>query len=110
MKSKIFKIPADNISEFIPGIGGCICSDKVTVEGLSVGYMSCDQPDFKGDSGWRIFSGTEDQDYVDNPDNSAIYDLNTITNYDKAIIKYLDLPVGSELDRISETNEFKLVE
>jgi hypothetical protein len=46
------------------------------------------------DSGWRFFSGAEGQDYADNPDNFALYDVNTIANYDLTIIPYLDQPVG----------------
>lgn len=33
MKNKNFKIPADKIIQVIPPKGGCIASDKITVEG-----------------------------------------------------------------------------
>ena len=61
------------------------------------------------DSGWQFFSGTEDQDYLDNTDNSAIYSVNTIANYDPAIIPYLDLPYGIELERIDGTDKFQVI-
>jgi len=84
-----------------------MATDKITVKGELVDFMYREQPDFDSDSGWRFLSGTENQDYVDNADNWAIYDTNTIANYDKAIIPYLDLPIGTELERISETVKFK---
>jgi Protein of unknown function (DUF2185) len=34
-----------------------------------------------------------------NPDNWALYDVNTIANYDPTIIPYLDSPVGSAFGR-----------
>lgn len=104
---KIFKIKAENIKQLIQPIGGCMATDKITVNGELVDFMYREQPDFDSDSGWRFLSGTETQDYADNADNWSIYDTNTIANYDKAIIPYLDLPIGTELDRIKGTDKFK---
>lgn len=104
---KTFKIKGENIKQLIQSIGGCMATDKITVNGELVDFMYREQPDFDSDSGWRFISGTETQDYVDNADNWAIYDTNTIANYDKAIIPYLDLPIGTELERITGTDKFK---
>lgn len=97
MSEKKFKIREDQIVNLIEPIGGCIASDKITVEGLNIGYMYREEPSFEFDSGWRFFSGTENQDYVDDPENSMIYKVNTIVNYDKTIIPYLTLPIGTSL-------------
>jgi hypothetical protein len=99
MTVKKFGITADNIKNLIKPIGACYASDKITVDGLPVRYMYRDQPQFDVDSGWRFFSGTETQEYIDNPDNLMIYDVNTIVNYDQSVIPYLDMPIGSELER-----------
>ena len=47
------------------------------------------------DSGWAFLAGDENYDYMANADNHAIYDVNTIANYDPEIIPLLDAPVGS---------------
>lgn len=47
------------------------------------------------DSGWAFLAGDENDDYMANNRNRAISDLNTIANYDAAIIPLLDAPVGS---------------
>ena len=107
--NKNFKLRADQIVQLIESMGGCIATDKITVEGELVDYMVRDEPDNEMDSGWQFFSGTEDQDYVDDPNNSEIYDVNTIANYDKAIIPYLDLPVGTQLERIRGTDKFQII-
>jgi hypothetical protein len=106
---KIYKIPAAKIIQLIESIGSCVASDKITVNGELVGYMYREEPDFETDSGWRFFSGHESQDYVDNPENLAIYNVNTIVNYDEAIVPFLNLPIGSELVRTKEDTVFQII-
>lgn len=108
MKEKNFKLAKEEIKTLIQPIGSCFASDKITVDGLLIGYMYRDNPDFEEDSGWKFFSGTEDQEYVDNPDNLAIYDVNTIANYDPSIIPFIEFPVGSELEK-KKNNKFELL-
>ena len=58
MPEKRFKIPGDQIKRLIPNMGGCFASDRVTVDGIKVGYMYREEPDKDLDSGWRFFSET----------------------------------------------------
>jgi hypothetical protein len=110
MTAKNFKIDGHDIKQLIQPIGGCMATDKITVNGELVDFMYRDTPDFKNDSGWRFLSGTESQEYADNANNWAIYDVNTIANYDPSIIDYLESPIGTELERIKGTNKFRTVE
>jgi len=107
--SKKYKLSKEQIINLATGYGGCLASDKITVDGDEVGFMYREEPCFDEDSGWRFLAGTEDEEYMDNPDNTAIYDVNTIANYDRAIIAYLHLPVGLELQRIEGTDEFEII-
>ncbi|MBT1702287.1 DUF2185 domain-containing protein [Chryseosolibacter indicus] len=107
MTTKKFKINGRDIKQLIQPMGGCMATDKITVEGELVDYMYRETPDFNSDSGWRFLSGTESQEYADNANHWAIYDVNTIANYDPSIIDYLDSPVGTELQRIKGTNTFR---
>lgn len=109
MTTKNFKIRANEFIDLVPPMGSCFATDKITVEGMKVGYMYREEPDEKWDSGWRFFSGTEDQEYVDDPNKTMIYNVNTIANYDRAIIPYLKLPFGTELERIENTDEFQAI-
>ena len=106
---KKFKLRADQIIQLIEPMGGCIATDKITVEGELVDYMIREEPNNDLDSGWQFFSGSEDQDYLDDTDNSTVYDVNTIANYDRAIIPYLDLPIGTQLERIRGTEKFQII-
>lgn len=107
--SKLFKLRADQITQIIPPMGGCFATDKITVQGELVVFMCREEIEFESDRGWRFFSGTEDQNYVDDSHNTMIYDVNTIANYDKAIIPYLNLPVGTELERVRGTDDFNII-
>lgn len=100
--AKQFRLKAEEIRRLLPPIGGCFASDRITVDGCRVGLMFRDEPDFAADSGWRFVAGDESDEYMDDPSNHAIYDVNTIANYDPAIIPYLDADVGSELKRMGD--------
>jgi|SRR5688572_1539871 len=104
---KAFKIPGDQILRLIPNMGSCIASDRITVDGARIGYMYREQPDNDVDCGWRFLSGDESQEYADTPDNFAIYEVNTICNYDPAIIPLLDAPFGSAFGRVPGTDGFE---
>lgn len=110
MTSKVFKLRADEIKPLAPGRGSCIATDMITVHGEKVGYMYREDPDPENaaDSGWRFFSGTEDDEYANDPSNLQVYDVNTIANYDPEIIPFLDAPVPSAFARDGDTG--KLVE
>jgi hypothetical protein len=107
MSKKAFRIPADQIKKLVPPMGGCIATDEITVEGKKVGYMYRQPPDSEADSGWRFFSGEESQEYVDDPANLQVYDVNTICNYDPDIIPYLQEEPGTFLGRVPGQRHFE---
>lgn len=78
------------------GEAGCIASNRITVDGMKVGYLYREDPSSSSfpDSGWRFFSGDEDEEYTNDPNNFNIFDLNTICNYDTNIISLLESPIG----------------
>ncbi len=100
---KSFRLSADEIQPMATGYGAGLATDHITVDGKKVGYMYREEPDRPEDSGWRFFSGEESQAYVDDPENTMIYDVNTIANYDPAIIPFLDAPPGSEFGRVGDS-------
>ena len=109
--SKNFKIAAQNIKQLLRrSLGAGMATDKIVVGGEFVDYMYRESPNSEIDSGWRFMSGTENQDYVDNPDNWAYYDLNTISNYDHSIIPFLEYPIGTKLERIKGTENYRNLE
>jgi hypothetical protein len=110
MCAKKFKLRADEIRQLAPGHGACMATDEITVEGLEVAFMYRESPADPRDSGWRFFAGTESQEYLDDPENSSLYDVNTIANYDPTIMPYLDAAVGSAFARKTPRGPFSLTD
>ena len=110
MSNKTFKLSADQIKPLVPSMGSCIATDMITVDGYPVGFMYREEPTDRFDSGWRFMSGLEEQEYMDNPGNLEMYDVNTIANYDPGIMACLDAPIGCAFERDAVTGEFSLVE
>nr|WP_202126988.1 DUF2185 domain-containing protein [Cupriavidus sp. SW-Y-13] len=92
------------------GRGGCIATDRITVDGFPVRFMYREAPNNQVDSGWRFMSGFEDDAYMDNAKNHGAYDINTIANYDPSIIPFLDAPVGSVFEKHPESEQFLAVQ
>ena len=102
ISEKKWFIKPSEIKELIKWKGpeGCFATDRIMVDGCKVGYMYREEPD-EGvpDSGWRFTAGDESDEYMDNPDNSGIYALNTVANSDPDIIPFLKAPYGSSFIR-----------
>lgn len=107
--NKNFLIKGEAIQRLIPNMGGCFASDRITVDGLPVGYMYREEPDNDIDSGWRFLSGDESQDYIDNAEHLGIYEVNTICNYSPDIIPHLNSDFGAAFERDRKTHLFVAV-
>jgi hypothetical protein len=66
-------------------LGYIIASRDVTENGKHVGYLYREEPDNENDSGWRVFSGEETQEYADDPANFAMYNASTIVDLEPSI-------------------------
>ena len=97
--TKAFRLSRAEMKPLAVGYGGCVATDRITVDGQLVGSMVRDEPQDPADSGWSFMAGTESQDYIDDFANAGVYDVNTIANYDPEIVPFLDAPVGSRFVR-----------
>ncbi|HEX8666911.1 MAG TPA: DUF2185 domain-containing protein [Allosphingosinicella sp.] len=97
--TKDFRLSADQSRPLATGRGGAIASDRITVDGQPVGYMYRTAPHNQLDSGWAFLAGDETDAYMSDASNHAVYDVNTIANYDPEIIPLLDAPIGSAFIR-----------
>lgn len=104
---KEYKLKSEEIVKLIELKGSCIASDKITIDGLQIGYMYRENPSNESDSGWRFFAGNEEEEYTNNANNFGIFDLNTICNYDRTIIPYLNSEIGASFEKVY--NNFKKI-
>lgn len=102
-----YKIKPEDIKDLIPPMGYCYASDMITVDGHKVGYMHREAREDSDDSGWRFYSGLETDEYVEDEHHFMMFDLNYIANLDPAIIPYLKLRTGAELERVEGTDRFE---
>ena len=73
---------------------------------MPVGYMVREPSIRPHDSGWCFMAGDETQEYMDDPSNHAIYEVNTIANYSPDITPFLDAPPCSAFERDVQTGKF----
>jgi hypothetical protein len=108
-EDKPYKLSAAKIRPLAEGHGACIASDKITVDGHPVRFMYREQAIHAVDSGWRFLSGLESDAYMQDAANHAFYDCNTIANYDRSIVPYLESPIGSVFEKAPGAAEFARV-
>lgn len=63
---KKYKLNSSNLIQLVKPFGFATATDKITVEGRSIGYMYRDTPIGEHDTGWRFFAGDEDEEYINN--------------------------------------------
>jgi hypothetical protein len=109
MNQKKYAIPKENIKKLVLDMGGAFATDQIMVDGKKIGYMYREKPNRPDDSGWRFFSGDEDQSYVDDLSHTAIYAVNTMANYDPDIIPYLNISPPCAFEKIKGTTKYRRV-
>lgn len=78
-------------------------SKKITEEGWKVGYMERNKPYNEEDSGWAFFAGDEDDEYTSDYRNIELTRVGNVwQQWDPDIFKYIDMPAGTRLIRISK--------
>ena len=101
-RNKNFNVPKEEMKPLLSdwtGANGCLATNRIMVEGCKVGYCYREKPDDDWDSGWRFTAGDESQPYMDDPNHSGLYALNSVCNDDPDIIPLLKAPYGSAFSR-----------
>lgn len=85
----------------------CFITKDLEENNKKIRFMYKEEPNNINDSGWRFFSGDEEQDYVDDASNILLVKVSyVLNNIDKSIEKYLDSSVGSAFERNNVEDEF----
>ena len=101
-RNRNYHVKAEDMKNLLPDweeASGCIATNRITVEGCKVGYCYREKPDGDWDSGWRFNRRDESDEYMDDPNNAGIYDLNSICNDDPDIIPLLHTPAPCAFER-----------
>lgn len=81
-------------------IGYIIASSEVMNENKPIAYLYREAPDNENDSGWRVFSGYESDEYANDASNFAMYNAETVIQLSPDIVNVIaeDFPVSFERD------------
>lgn len=87
---------------------GFVLATRMLVEGgRKVRYMYREEAITNPiDSRWRFFCGDEDDEYVNDPDNIAVYDIDSILEIDGSVLPYLGCSAGVAFERYDEDTDF----
>lgn len=96
--------------EDFPPIGGLMVSKMIVDEHEKIHFMYREKRSRPEDSGWRLFSGLESDEYVDNPNNFGIYNPSTLIKIDPSIAEILlKAGVGSVFERKTDKSPWSKV-
>ncbi|HEV2550356.1 MAG TPA: DUF2185 domain-containing protein [Stellaceae bacterium] len=62
--AKQFKLAKEQIKRIVPHDGGCIASDRITIDRRPIGFMYRESPAHDADTGWRFLAGDESDAYM----------------------------------------------
>ena len=82
----------------------CVATKEISVSGRPVGFMYREEPVFDNDSGWRFFSGSEDDAYANDSANYETLPLSQILTAHPEIAPLMQQNAGAwEWDDASES-------
>lgn len=81
------------------GEKAALATERCFLPGKAVRWMYREQPDREEDSGWRLFTGEEDDDDLNNPDNTRIVRVARLLDLDPSLLEPLKGEVGTAFER-----------
>jgi hypothetical protein len=99
----------ENNFDNFPPIGGLMVSKMVVDENIKPNFMYREKRTRPEDSGWRIFTGFETEEYNNNPDNIGIYNPSTILKIDPSLQEILLNGIGSVYERSNDNSVWNKV-
>ena len=91
----------------------CFVTNKILYEGAPINFIYKEEPIEKDDerdyidTGWRIMSGDESQEYMDNAENLSLVSLGAVLNIDDSFIDLLDSDIDVSYERNLKTGIFE---
>jgi len=86
-----------------------LVSKMVFEPGQAIRFVYREDADDGDDSGWRLFAGHESQEYMDNPDNIRVCDVDWLLDFDPTIEAILRSPIGSVYEREDKPSDWQKV-
>lgn len=72
-------------------------------------WLYREEADREEDSGWRMFSGGENEEYTDNPDNIRIVSVGYLLDKDPTLLEIIKGDIGSAYERHNNETSWEKV-
>ena len=89
-------------TKYIINAGAAIVSRKIVERTGNIKWLTREAPIAPQDTGWRILSDRDTDEYLADPANMTVVDFNDICDIEPACIGIYDLPVGSDIQLVVE--------
>ena len=93
------------MKKYIENAGSCIITKSLMNGETKLRWLFREEPINNIDTGWMAFGDKDNDDYVNNPKNLAIVDLNTLVNIEPTVLNVYEMPIGTDLIFINENGE-----
>lgn len=93
------------MKKYVENAGSCIVTKSLLNGESNFRWLFREEPLDNIDTGWLAFGDSDNDDYVNDPKNLTVVDLNTLINIEPTILNVYEMPVGTDLIFIEEDGE-----
>ena len=93
------------MKKYVENAGSCIVTKSLLNGETNFRWLFREEPLDNIDTGWLAFGDSDNDEYVNDPKNLSVVDLNTLINIEPTILNVYEMPVGTDLIFIEEDGE-----
>ena len=93
------------MKKYVENAGSCIVTKSILNGETKFRWLFHEEPLNNIDTGWMAFGDSDNDDYVNDPKNLTVVDLNTLINIEPTILNVYEMPIGTDLIFIEEDGD-----
>ena len=93
------------MKKYVENAGSCIVTKSLLNGESNFRWLFREEPLDNIDTGWMAFGDSDNDDYINDPKNLTVVDLNTLINIEPTILNVYEMPVGTDLIFIEEDGD-----
>ena len=93
------------MKKYVENAGSCIVTKSILNGETKFRWLFREEPLNNIDTGWMAFGDSDNDDYVNEPKNLTVVDLNTLINIEPTILNVYEMPIGTDLIFIEEDGD-----
>ena len=93
------------MKKYVENAGSCIVTKSLLNGETKFRWLFREEPLDNIDTGWLAFGDSDNDEYLNDPKNLSVVDLNTLINIEPTILNVYEMPIGTDLIFIEEDGE-----